>query len=419
MPILNPGNVITTDTRQQVKVERLLSEGGQGQAFLATELGSAQKGVLKIFKSEYSDNETKERIRYLVSLNLHQVCQTLYTPVYAVTRNPDHIGHFTKFAEGLPGSVAFGSPAWDLFGNIELGITLSNAMSVLASHGLSHGDIHEQNIIIRHQPGDQPELFVIDFDNYSSPNAPPPRLCGHLHYMSPEVRQAFLRGMPIHTDPLSDLYSMAVLLHDILLWRHPAAGHDPDNETQAFNEAMLSGRWLFDPIHGHPAGIGGYPSAALGPGCARLFRRSLSLDRNRRANAAEWLDILAQAIHEVCLCPSCGLDFVTGPAVMKCPHSACGNPFPHLNLVLPWGNRIPLVSHVTEIGRDQLRSESVSRRHARFTRKGPSYSLECFGLNKSFRWTGAHWFEIPKSTPVFVAADDMIRFADVDCRLVK
>src|SRR6185369_12934218 len=165
---------------------------------------------------------------------------------------------------------------------------LARAVDVLHQRNIAHGDLHADNLLV-HRRGTVVEGHLIDLDNFNAPNLPPPPCVGHNLYMAPELRQSSSGKMSVLPDILADCFSLTVLLHEIILVRHPAAGADASEAD--FNRAMCTGAWRHDPARAARGGaaLGGFPAEVLNAGLMRLFRRGMSLDRGERPTAAAWV----------------------------------------------------------------------------------------------------------------------------------
>jgi serine/threonine protein kinase len=387
----------------------------QGTAYRATAMNSGEKGVLKIFHKQFADADTVKRLRFLVSQNLRSACPVLYTPSDVLTKR-NLVGHYTPFAPGQSLEEYLANPDGTFVDSLQLALTLAHAVGVMHLRQIAHGDLHSENVIIC-RVGSVFHVAVIDMDNYNAPGLPSPPCVGHNLYMSPELRAALAKKQPAVPTRQSDLFSLGVLMHEVILLRHVAAGAD-DNEED-FQKAMCSGRWLQDPAAADkPTGnLGGYPVEVLNADLARLFRAALSLEPADRPSADTWEAELGKAFSSVYSCPACGGPCVIDASKVVCP--ICKRPFPHLTLRITANHSvIPLDHGATVIGRTQLcGSPKASMRHAIFRRIGPELWIESIGQNGSYRWSGSGWVKLPDGKPLLVQNGDRLKFADVEVLL--
>ncbi|MFQ5876244.1 MAG: sigma 54-interacting transcriptional regulator [Acidobacteriota bacterium] len=195
---------------RRYRIVRPLGEGGIGVVHLAHDTFRGEREVaLKILRPEAVDPDSIERFRNefrsmtrLRHPNLAEVCDF---------GEDERTGrHFLtlEFIEGKP-LGAFRWPALhDHFD--EVVVQCLRALDYIHSRGLLHNDIKPQNILVR------PPLQVklVDFGLARS-QADPSRadLSGTIHYIAPER----IRGEP--PDPRSDIYSLGVVLYELLTGR--------------------------------------------------------------------------------------------------------------------------------------------------------------------------------------------------------
>ncbi len=425
------GKIIKSDSGHCIRIEEPLIKqtwdatqakwvdvpgvGGQACAYWATEMNTGQKGVAKIFKKEFANADTIKRTRFLVDQDLHTACPILLAPI-EVLHKGDMVGHYTPFADGMSLENHLLKPDSTFIEHMQLAIALSHATSVLHARNIAHGDLQTENLIVNHV-GSVLELRVIDLDNFSAPGLPPPPCVGHNLYMSPELRAALDNHQPAVPTIRSELFSLAVLMHEIVLLRHLVAGSDSTDES--FRKAMCSGRWLQDPAAAdRPTGdLGGYPVEVLNADLARLFRAAVSLQPSDRPSADEWETELHKAFQSVYCCPACGGPCIVDASKVVCP--LCKRPFPYLTLrILANHSTIPLNRGATLVGRaDLCGSPKASVRHAIFRRVGPELWIESLGSNGTYRWNGRGWTKFPDGKPLLVQNGDRLRLGDVEALL--
>ena len=125
---------------------------------------------------------------------------------------------------------------------------LCQSFGKLHAAGLAHSDLSGNNILMDPSTG---STMLLDIDSLVVPGILPPRVLGTDQYMAPEIVATY--ELPIH-HPLkrlpcikTDLHSLAVLIYETLLMRHPLIGgkihskNDPDED----DKLMLGKRALF------------------------------------------------------------------------------------------------------------------------------------------------------------------------------
>ena len=414
--MITSGEIFESQSGRRIRVEGLIGVGGQGEAYWVTDLNTGQRGVLKVFFEKFVSSETIQRLHFLTSLQLNTVCPALLAPNDLINKK-GRIGHYTLAAPGQPLEEFLKNPNSTFVESLQLAISLAHAVTMLHQRQIAHGDLHADNLLVN-KTASVPELYVIDFDNFNAPRMPAPPCVGHNLYMAPELRMALVQGKPAIPDIWTDRYSLGVVMHEIILFKHVAAG--ADNDEAEFHKAMCSG-WLHDPASADrpPGNIGGYPVEVLNADVARLFRKSLSLDRAERPSADQWEMALGKAINEVYVCPR---PHCSGPCLIDASKSICPlckHPYPFLKIVAVNGQMISLDRGAIPVGRDDLGgAKKVSARHAVFRRIGPETWLESLGSNGTYRWAGSQWIKLPDNKPVLVQHNDRLRFADMEAQVL-
>ena len=414
--MISEGKIVESDTGKCIRVGGHIKAGGQGIAYWATEIDSGQTGVLKVFNEQFANVETVKRLRFLVDQDLQSKCPALCAPVEVFSMR-NFIAHYAPYAEGQPLEEFLVNPNSTFIEEMQLAIALAHSINLLHQHKFCHGDLHAENLIIN-RIGSTLQLQLIDFDNFNAPGMPPPPCVGHNLYMAPGLREALANGEPAVPSIHSDLFSLGVLMHEILLLCHPSAGND-ENEAD-FHKAMCSGRWLLDPAVSDVtggAGIGGYPPTVLNADLARLFRFAVSVEPTMRPSADKWEAELGKAFNTIYCCPKCGGPCVIDVSKTTCP--LCDCQFPYLTLrINNHVDDLPLKNGSTIVGRTQLSgSMKVSARHAVFRRIGPETWIESTGSNGTYRWNGSGWIRLPDRKPMLVQKGDRLRLGDVEIQM--
>jgi serine/threonine protein kinase len=413
--VVQAGATFQTEQGNRKCILGPLAPGGQGDTYWATDVQSHQREVIKLFR--HIDRDTLTRLRYLQSLELQKASAVLWAPTEIISQNG--LGHSTPAAPGVSLEKYLERPNSTFLENVQLATAVVAPARLLESRGIAYGDYHADNCLVIKQ-ADVVRVALIDLDNFAAPGVPPPPCAGQLMYMAPEIRKAFLAGQFFVPNLRSDRFALAVLLHEILLLRHPTAGvQGVDTDEAAFHKAMCSGRWLHDPLSpDRPKGnVGGVPPEALNGEICRLFRRAFSLRPEDRPTCDEWLRALARASGEVFLCPHCGHADLIDASKQRC--TWCSHAYPVLKLRLA-GGEIALAQPAVKVGRDQLGgSPVVSSEHASFFRLGPETWCKPLGRNGTYRWARGRWQPLELGKAVLVEKSDRLRFADVEGQLVE
>jgi len=412
---MSGGASLSTVSGHMVTLGKPIAYGGQGEIRDATLSRGKRKGVVKLFKKPFRNPSTRRRIEFLIDSKLSQKCPVICCPTELIASNGE-LGHFTPFANGISLEQKLLAGDITLVQGIQLALATARAGEVLHEQDISHGDLHSENILV--ETGEENVLIshLIDLDNFGAPGQPPPDMIGQNLYLAPEQRIAISKGEKATPDIFTDRFSLGVLIHEILLLKHPATGADDDESS--FQQAMSEGRWLHDPENGGSLldTFGGYPSGIIGPDLSRMFRRSMSLDRETRPTPKEWKQSLQFVLNNVYTCPHCSGTFIANPYSFVCSH--CKQSFPTLYLHPLKGNHIVLDKAAIAIGREHIGGDpTVSARHAIFRRKGSLTFIESRGRNGTFRWDGLRWIHLPDNSPILVQDGDRLRFGSLEVEL--
>jgi hypothetical protein len=409
--MIDVGKLVKSDSGRRIRVDGLIRAGGQGEAHWATDMTTGEKGVLKVFFKCFANGDTVKRLRFLVEQDLAAACPALRSPCDLLSQE-GFLGHYAPLAPGRPMEEFLEHPDNTFIEGLQLAGVLAHAVAVLHGRHIAHGDLRAENLIVN-RAGGVFELYVIDLDNFNAPGMPAPPMVGQSLYMAPELRGDLGQATPRVPDLWTDRFSLGMLMHEITVLKHPAAGAD-DNEAD-FNRAMSSGRWAQDPAAADrpKSKVGGYPVEILSADLARLFRSAVSLNRDERPSPDDWESALAIATNSVYLCPSCGGPCVIDASKAVCP--LCRTPYPTLELTAPNGVRVRLDSGAVVVGRNVFPAAiKVSARHVVFRKVGPHTWLESLGRNGSYRWNGSDWIRLPDGKPILVQKGDRLRFADLE-----
>jgi serine/threonine protein kinase len=172
-------------------------------------------------------------------------------------------------------------------GVLLLGARLAEVLAFLHVRGVCHRDLKPSNILL----GTDGSPWLLDFNFSLRPEVKPELEGCSANYAAPEQIRHVLR-MPGGTpaDARSDVFSLGVILYELLTGRHPF-GRVPDGwVVQEEGEKLLKRQ---------QAGCALPAARGLPPAAARLIGRCLSFDPAKRPTAAA----LAAGLHEA-LAPS-------------------------------------------------------------------------------------------------------------------
>ena len=201
----------------------LLGDGGMAKVYLARDNSLDREVALKVLREQFAgDEEFVERFRReamsIAALNHPGIVQ-----VYDRGRTED--GTFYIVMEYVPGGTLKEriKGKGNLASGEAAGIAsqVADALAVAHDHGIIHRDIKPQNVLLTASG----EAKVSDFGIARAASAKTMTqtnsLLGTLAYMSPEQ----VRGERV--GPASDLYSLGVVLYEMLTGEPPYQGDDP------------------------------------------------------------------------------------------------------------------------------------------------------------------------------------------------
>ena len=244
-----------------------------------------------------------------------------FSPLHDLERSIDWVGH--GYDDLRPEDRGW----W--VGRVAIALKVARALHFLQQHTLVHNDLSPKNIFGDVYSG---ETTLIDCDGMVSPGTELLRTAlGTPGYIAPELlmdedlqRQ---RGIIPQANFNTDNHALAVLLYQLLLYRHPLIG--PKRHPNPDLDAADEDRWLLaegatyieDPVDtsNRPKRLA-ISAATLGPTVEKLFQRAfvngLRLGQpGRRPTAQEWEDALTRLYDRIVPCanPRCQQRFFAAP----------------------------------------------------------------------------------------------------------
>jgi len=205
------------------RLERLLGEGGFGLVFLAYDEKLHRNVAVKV-PHAYLVSSPEDAERYLTEArNVANLDHPNIVPVYDVGSTEEFPCFVvSKFIDGQTLAAEFRRKRAIWRQASELIATIAEALHYAHKEGLVHRDVKPGNIMIDHAG----KPFVVDFGLALREEdvGEGPRYAGTPAYMSPE--QA--RGEGHRVDGRTDIFSLGVVLYELLIGRLPFDGRTPD-----------------------------------------------------------------------------------------------------------------------------------------------------------------------------------------------
>ena len=300
------GETITTADGNRYKLSKLAGYGAQGVVY---EDDSGKK-MIKLYYptgSSIVDNDILERLRFIRNVkmppNFVVIQEIIKSPYvgYVMDKVIDHKPLNTylipdkdlSFAEWYNKGLGFRE-------RIFIGFIIAKAFGDLEKNNLSYCDISGNNILVK--TGRTASIKMIDVDNIYVAGKGVSSVLGTPRYIAPEVisRQK-------NPDVLSDNYSLAVILFELLRVGHPYISDDVLDGTPEDEEAALAGK--FDYVTEENSTNMLPEDIVLTDKLKELFRRCFidgKHNRLARPSAKEFEYALLEASNKVIKCPSCG-----------------------------------------------------------------------------------------------------------------
>ena len=201
------------------RVQRPLGRGGMATVYLALQESVQREVALKVMSPTLlGDAEFGERFlreaRIAAKLKHPNVVQ-----VHDVGRAGDHHYIAMEYLSGGPVMTRNGEPREVAFA-LRMTREIAGALGYAQSKGVVHRDIKPDNILLREDGAAVLTDFGIARASDNSRMTRTGAIIGTPHYMSPE--QA--RGQPL--DGRADLYSLGIVLHELLIGRVPYQAED-------------------------------------------------------------------------------------------------------------------------------------------------------------------------------------------------
>lgn len=202
------------------RIEALLGQGGMGEVYRAEQLEPVRRTVaLKLLRAHRLDARHMayfEVERQVLAQMRHPAIAQIYD---AGATADGHPFFAMEFIDGAPVTHWCEAHALPLAQRIELFILACEGVQHAHQKGVIHRDLKPGNLLVDEVDG-RPHPKIIDFGIATVSSLGEARdVAGTPDYMSPEQAT----GDPALVDTRSDVYSLGVVLHELLTGRRPAS----------------------------------------------------------------------------------------------------------------------------------------------------------------------------------------------------
>jgi len=218
---------IGVELLNQFRIERLLGEGGMGRVYRAEQPSLGRYVAVKILHRELAETNPdavrrfRREARVTTSLEHPNVVKVMLSGDM-----PDGSPYMVmEFIDGQPlQDFMAAQPSLSLQTALHIGIQIAEGVGKAHESGIVHRDVKPENVIITSRDGDSHFVKVLDFGiarllwDQETVQTKSGLVFGTALYISPEGAT----GEP--TDARSDVYSIAVVLYQLLAGRPPFPG---------------------------------------------------------------------------------------------------------------------------------------------------------------------------------------------------
>lgn len=233
-------------------------EGGMGTVYEAEPLLGNGRVALKVAQSDGADF-LKDEAQVLTKLAHQHIVKILPLPFpkyereYFVARDPEENVWYIALEYLRGGSLRDRlqrKGRLDLTEAIEIAEQIASALDYAHTKGIVHRDLKPSNVLFRRSwldlPIIKPQVVLTDFGIASLNDAFAAGEAGTPAYMSPEqVRHA--EGEKVKVNHRCDLYTLGVLLYEMLTGQVPFQGQDREATWKAIKEEAPPSPRQFNP----------------------------------------------------------------------------------------------------------------------------------------------------------------------------
>ena len=219
------------------EIRKLIGSGGMGRVYLALDTGLDRLVALKVLLPEFVEDSARVKRFVYEAKAVSALNHPGIITIHEIVHHDDKVFIATEFVEGKTvRALIENGHTRELRQAVSIAEQVADALSVAHGAGIVHRDIKPENIMVR----DDGIVKLLDFGlakpiptadseslNKKEVNTQPGLVIGSVRYMSPE--QA--RGK--ETDERTDIWSLGVVLHEMLTGENPFDGETVSDQLAA------------------------------------------------------------------------------------------------------------------------------------------------------------------------------------------
>ncbi len=222
---------------EQYKIEAYLGAGSSGTVYRATDVNLVRPVVLKLLKPSLTKHSTRQQQVLKAVQSASRLSHPAIVPFYDFGQQNGHLYLVTALVEGISldrvlGLLALDNRVLRLDETLTIIAQIAEGLGYAHQNGVLHGDVKPGNILIK--PLERPlrsgdpslKAMLADFGlspipETGVPTGLPPELARPLRRFLPYLAPERQTGQSV--DGRADIYSLGVILHQLIAGRMPNA----------------------------------------------------------------------------------------------------------------------------------------------------------------------------------------------------
>ncbi len=266
-PSLAPGHTVS-----HYRLLTLLGAGGMGEVYLAEDARLGRKVALKLLPKEFTEDTDRVQRFELEARAASALNHPNILTIYEIGRVGAVRFTVAELVEGETLRARMAKGRMPLAEAVDVAAQVASALDVAHAAGVIHRDIKPENVMVRRDR----IVKLLDFGltKLTEKAEPPGLVLGTVRYMSPEQTRD-----SSHVDHRSDLWSLGVVLYEMVAGRAPFEGEDAPRQILSIRESEPP------PLALHARGVPGR--------LEEIVRKALAKELNERyPTARDLLDDL-------------------------------------------------------------------------------------------------------------------------------